>query len=126
MEIEGTVYALLPQVKGTSARGEWVKQEIVVEQTGEFNRKACVSFWGDKALDAAELKPGERISVAVNVESREHNGRWYTELRAWKMSRPEAVGGVQGIPVAEPQPWPAADEGGGADASGDGFDDLPF
>lgn len=125
MEIEGTVISILPQVKGVSARGEWIKQEVILEQSGEFNRKACISFWGDRALDAAALKPGERINVAVNVESREHNGRWYTELRAWKLARPEAVAGVQAVPVDE-APWPTANEDPGQPTSAqDAFDDLP-
>ena len=82
MELEGTVWNVLPPVRGTSARGEWVKQEVVFEQPGEFNRKVCVSFWGDKAQDAATLKPGEAVTISANVESREYNGRWFTEVRA--------------------------------------------
>lgn len=46
MEFEGTVWRVLPLVKGTSARGEWMKQEVVFELPGEFNRKLCVGFWG--------------------------------------------------------------------------------
>ena len=84
MELEGTVWNVLPPVRGTSARGEWVKQEVVFEQPGEFNRKVCVSFWGDKAQDAAALKPGEAVTISANVESREYNGRWFTEVRAWR------------------------------------------
>lgn len=95
MEFEGVVWRVLPQIKGTSARGEWVKQEVVFELPGEFNRKICVGFWGDKAQEAAMLKPGETIAVSANVESREYNGRWYTEVRAWRINRKSA---------AEPQP----------------------
>ena len=43
MEFEGTVYKVLPVVKGTSQRGEWMKQEVVFELPGEFNRKICVA-----------------------------------------------------------------------------------
>jgi Protein of unknown function (DUF3127). len=89
MEFEGVVYSVLPVVKGTSQRGEWIKQEVVFELPGEFNRKLCVGFWGDKAADAGNLKQGDRVSVAINVESREYNGRWFTEARAWKMSKVE-------------------------------------
>lgn len=119
MEFEGIVYRVLPVVKGTSPRGEWIKQEVVFELPGEFNRKICVGFWGDKATDAGALKEGEKISVAINLESREYNGRWFTEARAWKMSR------------AAPQPPAAAADMPPFDISeaeyaGDGADDLPF
>ncbi|MFR5871156.1 MAG: DUF3127 domain-containing protein [Alistipes sp.] len=46
----------------------------------EFNRKLCVGFWGDKAQEAGTLQPANRSPFA-NVESREYNGRWFTEAR---------------------------------------------
>ena len=124
MEFEGVVWRVLPQIKGTSARCEWVKQEVVFELPGEFNRKICVGFWGDKALDAASLKPGETIAVSANVESREYNGRWYTEVRAWRINRK---------PAAESQPsaienLPPLDAFGAEEpaSSASDVDDLPF
>ncbi|MDL2319582.1 DUF3127 domain-containing protein [Alistipes sp. OttesenSCG-928-B03] len=129
MEFEGLVLQILQQVRGTGARGEWVKQEVIFEQAGEFGRKICVSFWGDRAADAAALKPGQKVRVSANIESREFNGRWYTEARAWKMDA--AAPAVQAAPPAAD--FPPADafgeEPAGSSASGsykDGFDDLPF
>ena len=108
MEFEGTVYKVLPVVKGTSQRGEWMKQEVVFELPGEFNRKICVGFWGDK------------VAVSINVESREYNGRWFTEARGWKMTRMTAQPPVPG--VADMPPF--AEEG--TPYSGEPADDLPF
>lgn len=119
MEFEGIVYKVLPVVKGTSQRGEWVKQEVVFELPGEFNRKLCVGFWGDKAQDAGNLKPGEKVSVSINLESREYNGRWYTEARAWRLTRQAAQ------PAAAPMPDmpPFTEE---EPYANDPADDLPF
>ena len=139
MEFEGVVVQVLQAVRGTSARGEWSKQEVIFEQQGEFGRKVCVGFWGDKSQDAAGLVPGEKVRVAANVESREYNGRWYTDIRAWKMER---VGAPSAAPVgagAAEYDWGTpvrgADAGGygaktmpvvEAPASKEEFDDLPF
>lgn len=123
MEFEGKVIAVLPPVSGTSARGEWKKQEVVFEQDGEFGRKVCVSFWGDKAQDAAGLREGDRASVAANVESREYNGRWFTEVRAWKISKQAPAG------VSVDNLSPIGDDFASAPAETykeDNFDDLPF
>ena len=119
MEFEGIVYKVLPVVKGTSQRGEWVKQGVVFELPGEFNRKLCVGFWGDKAQDAGNLKPGEKVAVSINLESREYNGRWYTEARAWRLTRQAAQ------PAAAPMPDmpPFAEE---EPYANDPADDLPF
>ena len=103
MEFEGTVVSVLPVVKGTSARGEWMKQEVIFDQPGEFNRKVCVGFWGDKAQEAGTLRPGEVVAVSANVESREYNGRWYTEVRAWRMTRKAAGETAPGPGALPPQ-----------------------
>lgn len=94
MDFELTVLNLLPLTTGQGARGEWKKQEVIFEQPGEFNRKLCIGFWNDKAVEAAGLRPGDRVALSVNVESREYNGRWYTEVRAWRMSRLEGTAGI--------------------------------
>lgn len=148
MDFELTVNTVLPLVTGTSARGEWKKQEVIFDLPGEFNRKLCVGFWNDRAPEAAALRPGDRVALSVNVESREYNGRWYTEARAWRMTRldPNAqasAGGYppyNGAPMGQPapaaptaapnyggQPAPAASAApAAAPTSADEVDDLPF
>lgn len=117
MEFEGTVYKVLPQVKGTGAKGEWKKQEVVFELTGEFSRKVCVGFWGDKADDAAKLVPGEQVEVMFNLDSREYNGRWFTEARAWKFTRHSDAA------TPPPAPTPFSEP---VDYDREPADDLPF
>ncbi len=53
---------------------------------GQIPRKVCFSLWGDK-VDQFSLNEGEEVVVAFDLESREYNGRWYTEVKAWKVSR---------------------------------------
>ena len=128
MEFEGTVWRVLPLVKGTSARGEWMKQEVVFELPGEFNRKLCVGFWGDKAQEAGTLQPGESVAVSANVESREYNGRWFTEARAWRITRKAAQQQQPLAPVADglpPMDAFASDEPASTSSSAE-VDDLPF
>lgn len=125
MEIEGVVYRVLPVVKGQSARGEWSKQEVVFDLPGDFNKKVCISFWGDKVQDVASLREGDKVNVSVNVESREYNGRWFTEVRAWKMNKQAADNIPGGAPAADLPPLSVDNyESGGA--STEEVDDLPF
>lgn len=123
MEFEGKVLQVLPPVSGTSARGEWKKQEVVFEQDGEFGRKICVGFWGDKAMDAAGLREGDKVSVSANVESREYNGRWYTEVRAWRMTRQAPSASMPEMPPVDAGFAAVPEEGAYKE---DNFDDLPF
>ncbi len=88
MEIEGTVYAVLAPVSGQSARGNWVRQEMVIEtKSGEFDRKLALTFWGDKTAQLANLQKGELVKVFFDLDSREFNGKWFTTAGAWKIER---------------------------------------
>ena len=40
---------------------------------------------------------GQDVTVSIDIESREFNGRWYTDVRAWNV-----VNGVQVPGVAAP------------------------
>lgn len=116
MDFEAVVHLVLPLVTGQGARGEWKKQEVVFELPGEFSRKVCVGFWNDKAADAGALRIGDRVAVSVNIESRERNGRWYTEVRGWKMSRIEMqpiIGGYGAPQQGYSQPQQQQQQGGG-------------
>ena len=98
MVLSGKVTSLLPEVSGSSKSGNaWRKQEYIVETGGQYPKKVCVSIWGDK-IDQFGLKVWEQVTLGIDVESREYNGRWYTEVKAYKVDRSQ--GG--GMPVGPP------------------------
>ena len=86
MEITGKIIEILPEQSGESARGPWRKQEYVLETDGQYPKKICFMAWGDK-IDEFAIQKTETLTAAVNLESREYNGRWYTDVKAWKVSR---------------------------------------
>ncbi len=91
MEFEGTVFQILPAASGTSARGDWQRQEVIFEmQDGAYARKVAVSFF-NKPNDVAILKVGATYTVSFNIESREYNGRYYTNVTAWRVQPKEAT-----------------------------------
>jgi hypothetical protein len=88
LDITGKIVQVLELQTGTSSKGEWKKQEFILETEEQYPRKICISLWGDKIGDIADIQTGrELITVSVVVESREFNGRWYTDVRAWKIQR---------------------------------------
>ena len=64
MEFEGVVYKILPLTQGTSARGEWQRQDVVFELPSEFSRKICVTFF-NKPSDVAKLREGATYTVSL-------------------------------------------------------------
>jgi len=86
MEITGKIISLLPLQKGQGKNGEWKKQDVVVETSSNYPKKVCISIWGDK-IDQFNIAEGESVTFSVEVESREYNGRWYTDVKAWKVNK---------------------------------------
>ena len=127
MELEGRIARKLNVQTGTSARGAWSKQEFVLEyQEGNFPTQVCMNVWGeDKVRELDKYQVGDKVKVAFNLSSREYNGRWYTDVRAWKI---EPAGAQQSAPAgnysapAPSAPLPTADDM----SSPLSEDDLPF
>jgi hypothetical protein len=46
--------------------------------------------------------------VAINIESREYNGKWYTDVRAWKIETSQDV--QENYMPTEPPPFIADNE----------------
>lgn len=135
LELEGKLIQKLNVQSGTSARGTWEKQEFVLEiPDGNYTNKAVFNVWGaDKVKELASVSEGSDVRVSFNISSREYNGRWYTDLRAWRIT---PAGGP--APAARPSAPMAANDvpaGFGPSAPAptmsdykmpEGEDDLPF
>ena len=85
MEIAGKIISLLPLQKGNGKNGEWKKQEFILETQPPFPKKVCIALWGAK-IDQYKIKAGDLITAKVEVESREFNGKWYTDVKAFQIS----------------------------------------
>jgi len=85
MEIKGKLVQKLPPQTGQGRNGEWKRQEFIIELEGTYPKKVCISSWGDK-VNVDALVEGAMLNVSFDVESREFNGKWYTNLTAWKVS----------------------------------------
>lgn len=132
MEIEGKIIAVLPQQSGVSSRtgNPWASQDYVIETHEQYPRKCCFRVFGSDKIQSMAIKAGEELRVSFDIDSHEYNGRWYNDIRAWKVERVDAAAAAAAqapaAPVAsqaQPQgaqaPFPPAPEG-------DNNDDLPF
>jgi hypothetical protein len=117
MQFTAKLVQILPLQTGEGKNGPWKKQDIIVETKGEYPKKVCVSVWGDK-MPKENLQPGSLLDISFDLESREFNGKWYSDVKAWKVE----VAGKSGSADAPPDITPEqsislqTEEG----------DDLPF
>ncbi|MBF0199625.1 MAG: DUF3127 domain-containing protein [Planctomycetes bacterium] len=101
-ELKGKVEAVLDAQSGTSKTGnEWKKQSFVIETSGQYPKKVYFTLWGDKTSMLENLAVGAEAEVQFRVESREYNGRWYTDLTA---SDIKVEGGTADAPPASDAP----------------------
>lgn len=133
LNISGIVLDILPMQSGTSKAGnQWQKQDFILETQGQYPRKVCICLFGDN-VEKFPLAVGQSVTASVDIESREFNGRWYTDIRAWNVVYNDQQQGAPApaptatAPKAQPAPTPAK----GATAQTQAVapaaaDDLPF
>lgn len=89
MELTGKLIQKNAPVSGQSSKGMWTKQEFIIETAETYPKKICLNVWNDTLKEVANAKLGDDLTAQISVESREYNGRWYTEVRAWKFEKHE-------------------------------------
>lgn len=139
MELEGKIIMDLPMQSGTSKAGNpWKKKEWVLETLGTYPRKVKFHVFGDRA-ENLRFEVGKNYVVSFDLESREFNGRWYTDVSVFNMREADAqpMGMPQQAGYAQ-QPFgqqpaapfgaqPAAQMPQPTDfAAGNDTEDLPF
>jgi hypothetical protein len=116
MQLTAKLAQILPPETGMGKNGEWKKQSLIMETDGQFPKKICVTAWGDK-FPIDRWHPGLQLTIDFDIESREFNGRWYTDLKAWKIEPADAAMPEPPAPPIQLAP-PAA--------PAERYDDLPF
>lgn len=87
IELKGKLVEKLQPVVGEGRNGKWEKQEFIIETDDQYPKKICISVWNEKLGMLESIVQGDNLNVFVNIESREYNSRWYTDIRAWRIDR---------------------------------------
>lgn len=135
MEIEGKIIAVMPAQGGVSARtgNSWKSQDYVIETHEQYPKKCVFRVFGEDKIANMNIQIGEELRVSFDIDAHEYQGRWFNDVRAWKVDRIDpaaaqaAAQGVQPFPAPEaaaalaPAPFPPAQPAAEGSA-----DDLPF
>jgi hypothetical protein len=73
-----------------------------------------MTLFGDK-VDQFPIAINDDIVASIDIESREYNGRWYTNVNVWKIEKASAQTSAAPAPAPMPTFEPQAET-----------DDLPF
>lgn len=131
MEMSGKIIKVLEARGGTSARtgNAWKVQTYVLETQEQYPRHLCFEVFGEDRINLFNIQEGQELTVSFDIDAREYQDRWYTQIRAWKVEplvqgAPAAQQPVAADPfAAQPAPAPAAPV---FDNTPDESSDLPF
>ena len=134
MEIIGKVVRLGNLTEGTSARGPWRKQDLIIETEEQYPRTVCLTCWTNQIDEIQKFAPGQSIKAQIEISSPEFNGKWYTDVRVWRFD-PVGVAATPTTaptqPVQQPMmhqtpPVATPTQDYYPPAGDDSVDDLPF
>ncbi|MBO4500473.1 MAG: DUF3127 domain-containing protein [Bacteroidaceae bacterium] len=120
MELTGKIIQVLEPRSGVSkgSGNSWKVQEYVLETQENYPHRMMFSIFGEDKIQQAAIKAGDDVTVSFDINCREFNGRWYNDIRAWRVDHVQG-----GAPVP-----PASDESSAVSpfSPSDEKDDLPF
>ncbi|MBR6030855.1 MAG: DUF3127 domain-containing protein [Bacteroidaceae bacterium] len=144
MEATGKIIAEFNERGGVSNRtgNEWKAKSYVLEVPGDYPRKLVFDVFGVERLQAFNIQIGELLTVHFDIDAHEYNGRWFNDVRAFRIDRGQAAPAatdpqadspmqaapaMQAAPVATPQSIPqAAPIDAAPFEAPSATDDLPF
>jgi hypothetical protein len=126
MDLKGKVITILPMVTGEGKNGPWKKLEFLIETGDQYPKKVLFGLMGTK-IEQNQVKEGQEVVVSFDAESREYNGRYYTNLNAWKVSPAGSTPSNQPTQPSAPQNnYTEAPSNMSFSSDESTSDDLPF
>jgi len=107
MDITGKIIAALPPRTGTSAKGtQWQCNTYVLETQEQYPKKVAFDVFGSDRISQFNIQTGEYLTVSIDIDAHDYQGRWYNQIRAWSVSRQQAS-----QPVSQPSVAPPVQQG---------------
>lgn len=110
--IQGVIISTEKIESGVSQSGkQWTKQGAVIQTQERYPRTVYFTMFGDKIPEGG-IQVGSVVEVAIEINSREYNGKWYTNVTGYRIQpvAPQPQGyqqpqyPQQQMPQPQPQP----------------------
>lgn len=109
MELTGKIIAVLPPKQGVSQStgNAWMCQDYVLETQEAYPKKCYFNVFGAEKIKEMNIQLGETLTVSLEINANEYQGKWYNQVRAWKverMAQAQQATAPQGCQVVQNQP----------------------
>lgn len=115
---------------------KFVKRDLVIAfKDGSYDKLLCIQFTQNNVDRTVGYQVGQEVTVDFNLESKEHNGKYFTNCTGWKITptgqQSNYATGATGRNDMTEQNFPSQSAGNNAGGSfynvdPGGVDDLPF
>jgi single-strand DNA-binding protein len=132
-EVEGRLHRIFPTEQKSAS---FSAREFVLEvPDGNYPQLIKFQTVQDKCAQLDHYREGERVKVSFDLRGREWNGKFLTNLNAWRIDRGSAEedgggngGGAQNTAAHNfpADPFPNYTDAPPATGTGGNMDDLPF
>ncbi|MEE9438750.1 MAG: DUF3127 domain-containing protein [Saprospiraceae bacterium] len=126
LEVEGVLHKKFETENKTDS---FQAREFVIQMDGQYPQFVKFQLVQDRCAAIDPFNEGEKLKVYFDLRGREWNGKYFTNLNAWKIEKlsvapaPEAPVNNTGLPTEEP---PFTNFSDGNDMASGDLDDLPF
>jgi single-strand DNA-binding protein len=124
---------LLVKGETTQVSASFSKRELVLEVPGQYTQYVKFELKQAKCAELDKYNVGDQLKVHFNIDGREWQGKYFTNLSAWRIERVSATaqGGSNGGGGSYSTPLPTAQDEpkyntNTVSTNDDGGDDLPF
>ena len=84
MKIVGRLIQVIQGTEYNGKNGKSFKGGFIIETQEQFPKKIHFDLWGQDKCNAVAVVPSNTlIEVSFDLESREYNGKWYTNARCY-------------------------------------------
>jgi hypothetical protein len=75
----------ITEINSASQGETWTKQDFTIETLEQFSKLVNIHVWNDKLEQLIRCRIGDIVICRINISSRKHENRYYTEVTAWKI-----------------------------------------
>lgn len=77
----------------------WRKVTAIFETTGDYPKNVAFTAMNSNCEQVMQLQAGKLYRISFDLSSREYNGKWYTDAKAWAFNEPNAA---DNMPTQQP------------------------
>ena len=102
MELQGRViYISEPRTGISKSTGNpWMTQDYVIETHEQFPKRMMFNVFGEDKIKQFNIQLGEELNVFFDINAKEFNGKYFNDIRAWRVDRVDPNQPAGSVPTA--------------------------